>query len=150
MRVSVTSTGSLTEALDDLTRSLTQAQRQAGQRVATVARTSMTSNARGRHALSLSGMGATLAVKTKVTARTDSSTVSVSPKPAGAWAIVEEGADPHLIVPKRGKVLAFDGVFTARVRHPGTPGTRAWSTAADATEPVVERAIAEVFDRAVQ
>lgn len=65
--------------------------------------------------------------------------------------ILEEGSRPHIIRPRRAKVLAFPGsgggtVFTRFVRH---PGTRAYHMFVDGTAASV-RGVTEIFVKHMQ
>lgn len=60
--------------------------------------------------------------------------------------ILEDGSRPHIIRPKRAKVLAFPGgggtVFTRFVRHPGTRGYHAFRDGVAASVRAVESILA--------
>lgn len=66
--------------------------------------------------------------------------------------ILEDGSRPHIIRPKRAKVLAFPGgsgtVFTRFVRHPGTKGYHAFrdgvASSVRAVEAILVRALGAV------
>jgi hypothetical protein len=153
MRVSFSSTGADLEALtDQAVRALTQAQRDVGRAVAKVGRKAILDDVRRsrRGGLSMSGMNARLGAKTKVLARANAATVVIDAKPPGPWAIVEAGADPHEIEPKRRRALYFDGLFSAHAAHPGSRATRAWSNAEAALEQAVGPAIEDVVDDALE
>lgn len=77
--------------------------------------------------------------------------------PRGAWHLVEYGARPHEIRPKkkRGKrTQQFGGLPTpygvfAKINHPGTAGTAVWDGAMADAEPVIDQAVTDAFDDAV-
>ena len=127
MNVSITSTGSLTEALDDLNKQLTKAQKDTGRKMAGIGRRVLLEAAlRDRGTLSMSGFKIRrLGASAHVAATPTSTTVTIRAKPAGPWAIVERG--------------------TVR----GSPAFHTWAHAtarADAGD--LDRAIQELFDKA--
>lgn len=58
---------------------------------------------------------------------------------------VEYGTAPHEIVPKNAKVLAFNGIFTSRVSHPGTAPQPFMEPAVEATLPQIEAAAMQLL-----
>ena len=61
-------------------------------------------------------------------------------------AMVEYGTAPHIIVPKKAKVLAFNGVFTSRVSHPGTAPQPFMEPALAAQMPLLEQACHQIVE----
>lgn len=61
---------------------------------------------------------------------------------SGAWAIAEEGTKAHDI-PRKKKAFKVNKDFVGKreLRHPGTAGTRIWSTGLANAAPKVDRAI---------
>lgn len=156
MRVTSTSTGSLTDALDTLNRDLTTAQRKVGRRVAAVGRAAILDEARSRRgSITLSGMGVTLGASAKITATPTAADVTLTAKPAGPWSIVEFGASGHTIRAK-GRALRAPGrdrrgsphTAFASVAHPGTVAGRVWDAAtAGGADSKIERAVTAEYDR---
>jgi hypothetical protein len=77
----------------------------------------------------------------------ENATAIIKARPAGPWKVMEYGAAPHVIGPKRrrrgrgGSFLSFgpDEVRRGPVQHPGTPGKETWSRGVEsATQPAVE------------
>lgn len=78
--------------------------------------------------------------------------------PRGVWHLVEYGAKPHEIRPKRkygkkrpkaaGGLPTPYGVFP-KVNHPGTSGRPIWDGAMADAEPVIDDAVQRAFDDAV-
>ncbi len=67
-------------------------------------------------------------LRVKFTVKGDQSIITPA---GGPWGLLEHGARPHLITPRRRNrsgVLAFGGRFARSVRHPGSPARRTWST----------------------
>ena len=129
MNVSVTSTGSLTDALDDLNKSLTKAQKDVGRSMADIGRRVILEEAlRRRGTLSMSGFKIKrLGASTHISATPTSTTVTIKAKPAGPWAIIERG--------------------TIR----GSPAFYTWCQAtAAADEGDLDRAVEAHFDRAME
>ena len=127
MNVTVTSTGTLVEALDDLNKSLTKAQKETGRKVAGIGRRILLEAAlRHRGTLSMSGFKIRrLGASAHVSANPTSTFVTIRAKPAGPWAIVEAG--------------------TVK----GSPAFRTWSLATrSADSGDLDRALAELFDKA--
>jgi hypothetical protein len=154
VKVSVSSTGSLEDALDDLNRSLTKAQRGIGRTMAGVGRRVILDEARSkRGTLSMSGLNVKrLGASAKIRPTPTSVTVLLTAKPAGPWAIVEDGSRAHEIRPrvKKAVVAAPYGVF-AHVEHPGAVGHRVWDSAtAGGGDSKIERAVTNTFDAAVE
>ena len=151
--ISVSSTGSLTDALDDLNKQLTKAQREVAKTVAGVGRRVILEQAKQRRGtLSFSGMNVKrLGASAKITATPTRAVVKLTAKPAGPWAIVERGSDPHEIAPKVKRALFYDGRFAAHVSHPGARGFHIWDAAtAGGGDSEIERAVTAVFDRNVE
>ncbi len=67
----------------------------------------------------------------------------VRPRPIGPWAVLEDGADPHVIAPRpRGKRKALrvgDG-FAARTNHPGSAGKKTWTKGVRSARPAATKA----------
>jgi hypothetical protein len=146
VRVSVQSKGpDLAKVIGAQVKALTQSQRAAGREVAKVGAKTIKSEARGRRG-TLSFAGKSIGVRTKTQARATGSTVTFDAKPAGAWAIINDGSKPHPIAPKaKGKVLRLGSeTFYSKVDHPGTSGTGVW----DQTEGALERALFDVVEDA--
>lgn len=94
--------------------------------------------------------GVKLSLGTKV--RTDLATVTA--KPAGPWAIVEDGAKAHPIRARRGnptQVLKFpDGGFaTGTVQHPGMKGAKPFDKGVTHADPLIPSAFAEALDKSL-
>ena len=127
MNVSVTSTGTLEGALDDLNKSLTKAQKETGRKMAGIGRRVILEAAlRSRGTLSMSGFKIKrLGASARIQATPTSTMVTLKASPAGPWAIVERG--------------------TIR----GSPAFYTWTKAtAAADEGDLDRAITELFDKA--
>ena len=130
MKVSVTSTGSLTDTLDDSEQAADpKAQKDVGKTMAGIGRRVILEAAlRRRGTLSMSGFKIKrLGASAKIYATPTSTTVILKAKPAGPWAIVERG--------------------TIR----GSPAFHTWSLAtvsADAGD--LDRAIEATFDKAME
>ena len=119
--------GTLEEALDDLNKSLTKAQKETGRKMAGIGRRVILEAAlRSRGTLSMSGFKIRrLGASAKIQATPTSTTVTLKANPAGPWAIVERG--------------------TIR----GSPAFYTWSKAtAAADEGDLDRAVEELFDKA--
>lgn len=154
MKVSVSSSGSLEDALDDLNRALTKAQRGVGRTMAGVGRRVILDEAKSkRGTLSMSGMNVKrLGASAKIRPTPTSVTVTLTAKPAGPWAIVEDGSRPHPIRPKVKQAVVAQpyGVF-AYVEHPGARGFHVWDAAtAGGADSKIERAVANTFDAAME
>ena len=127
MNVSITSTGTLEGALDDLNKSLIKAQKETGRKMAGIGRRVILDAAlRSRGTLSMSGFKIRrLGASAKISATPTSTFVTLKASPAGPWAIVERG--------------------TVR----GSPAFRTWTMATvSADEGDLDRAVAELFDKA--
>lgn len=83
----------------------------------------------------MSGMGRRgpkLRAVARVTGRGSQAAAVIRGVPAGAWSILESGARPHVIAPRRrnrNRVLYGRGLrhpVTGPVRHPGVRGRRTW------------------------
>ena len=61
-------------------------------------------------------------------------------------AMVEYGTAPHIIVPKKARVLAFNGIFTSRVSHPGTAPQPFMEPALAAQMPLLEQACHQIVE----
>ena len=153
MDVTIRSTGSLEDALDDLNRSLTKAQRGIGRTMAGVGRRVILDEAKqARGTLSMSRINVKrLGAQAKIRPSPTSVTVLLTAKPAGPWAITEYGTADHTIRPKVKKAVVAEpyGVF-AHVDHPGARGFRTWQAAtAGGGDSKIERAVANTFDAAI-
>jgi hypothetical protein len=153
MDVTISSTGSLEDALDDLNRALTKAQRGIGRTMAGVGRRVILDQARSkRGGLSMSGMNVNrLGASARIQPTPTSVRVLLTAKPAGPWAITEYGTAPHVIRPKMKQAVtaAPYGVF-ARVDHKGARGFHIWDAAtAGGGNSEIERAVTNTFDAAV-
>lgn len=150
MDVTVTSTGSLEHALDDLNRALTKGQKKAGADVAKVARKVILDEVKSRHrgTLSMSRMNLrALSLATKTRATPTSATVKLTGKPAGAWAITEYGTRPHIIRPRANRdALTVKGAFYEEVQHPGARGFHLWDAATRAADDELGRSVEDAFD----
>lgn len=78
----------------------------------------------------------------------DGASAFVKPKPAGAWQIVETGADAHLIgKPARRRRVTYlfgtgyDNPVRGPVAHPGARGSRTWTVARQRAEPEAIKAM---------
>jgi methylthioribose-1-phosphate isomerase len=152
MNVSITSTGSLTEALDDLNRQLTKAQRDVGRTVAGVGRRVILEQAKARRGtLSMSGVNVKrLGASAKIRPTPTQATVTLTAKPAGPWAITEYGTAPQVIRARIKDGLKVGNAVYEEVNHPGARGFGIWNAAtAGAGDSEIERAIAAKFDQAV-
>lgn len=153
MDVTISSTGSLEDALDDLNRALTKAQRSMGRTMAGVGRRVILDEAKqARGSLSMSGMNVKrLGAEAKIRPTPTSVTVLLTAKPAGPWAITEDGTKPHPIRPKVRKAVVAQpyGVF-AHVEHKGARGFHTWQAAtAGGADSKIERAVVNTFDAAI-
>jgi hypothetical protein len=153
MDVTVTSTGSLEDALDDLNRSLTKAQRGVGRTMAGVGRRVILDEAKqARGTLSMSRMNVKrLGASAKIRPTPTDVRVILTAKPAGPWAITEYGTARHDIYPRVKKAVVAQpyGVF-AHVEHKGARGFHTWQAAtAGGGDSKIERAISNTFDAAI-
>jgi hypothetical protein len=134
MNVSLTSTGSLTEALDDLNKQLTKAQKSCAVKMAGIGRRLILTEAkRHRGTLTMSGMmrrdpgRKVLGAKVHKYVNPTRAVVTIRGVMGGPWAIVEYG--------------------TVR----GSPATYTWARSiATVDTGDLDRAIAELFDDAVE
>ena len=165
MDVSITRTsGTLEDALGDLNKSLTKAQRDVGKTIAGVGRRVILEQAlRKRGTLSMSGMNVKkLGAAAKIKPTPTSVTVTLTAKPAGPWAIVERGTKEHEIAPTKGRVgrngrpAALElfgmgsGFYAASTLHDGARGFYVWAAAtAGGGDSEIERAVTATFDEAV-
>lgn len=90
-----------------------------------------------------------LTVRTRTSVSGTSARVEFLPKPAGAWAIAESGADPHPIEPRKAKVLRMPNGYAMHVNHPGVGGTRRWSKAEPRLKAAVKPEIEDTFSEAL-
>lgn len=69
---------------------------------------------------------------------------------ASYGAAVDQGSRPHVIVPKRKKVLAFQKegrwIVTKRVNHPGTKAQPFFTNAVKAAEPYANKQLSDAAD----
>lgn len=95
------------------------------------------------------------------------SQLTIWARPAGGWAIVTTGAEPHLIGVGRASTrtgnyqsghfrgrrkllsLAPDVVRTAPVFHPGVPGQQAWTRVATTSRRIVPQILRQELHRAM-
>jgi hypothetical protein len=90
--------------------------------------------------------GYPLKVKGKVMASGVITDVRIYGTPVGFWSMLESGAKPHPIYPRKGKALrAGSETFWAHVDHPGMRGRGVWSNAQPALKAAVAKAIEETF-----
>ena len=57
---------------------------------------------------------------------------------------VELGTAPHIIVPRKAKALFFNGIFSARVSHPGTRPQPYMAPAVDRQVPSIVQALGQL------
>jgi hypothetical protein len=90
----------------------------------------------------------------------DNAKAILRPRPYGIWALLEEGAQPHVIRPFRyvrgarkgqgNSALKFpDGGFAAFAQHPGTPPKRTFTDATRIAEPRAMRVFGEAHRRSL-
>lgn len=152
MDVTYTPTGSLEDALANLNKAFTKAQRDVGRTVAGVGRRVILDEAKAkRGTLRMSGMNVSrLGASAKITATPTRAVVKLTAKPAGPWAIVEYGTVAHLIAPKTKKAVTAQpyGVF-AHVQHRGSRAEHIWQAAtAGGGDSKIEKAVTSTFDEA--
>lgn len=90
-----------------------------------------------RGTLSVSGLAATLDVTTSATSGDGTAQASLRAVPAGAWALVDKGADAHIERRRRGMPTPY-GVFS-KVNHPGTVGLNVSAPARAAADTAVDQ-----------
>lgn len=111
--------------------------------------------ARGTLSMSNNRQASELDTLTIVRPGTPHAETEIVAVPRGAWHLVEYGAKPHKIKvrPRSGaKAMRTPGVgggFYDAVNHPGTAGQQTWTKAMEAAEPVIDGAVQEAFDAAV-
>lgn len=98
-----------------------------------------------------SGLGA--AGRLDIRVRYDDEGATIVPK--GTWKIAEEGAEPHVIRPKKKRSLRLsDGSYReGEMQHPGTKakqGRKAWTKAEAATIQQLDRTIPAKVDSALE
>ena len=133
---------SLQEVIRDAKRELRTANRTVGRGVAKAGKAAIVKGAPRM-------FGKRLGVKTKVDAYPNGAIVEFRGKPAGGWAIVESGAKPHGIKPKRAKVLTINAGFAMFANHPGMSGHKAWTHAGERLEATTDRIVENVYDKAL-
>lgn len=95
--------------------------------------------------------GTKLGVEIKQLSQSQGLVVGRAGRSAGAIAIGDEGAKPHVITPKRGKALLVPGAgLRAKVKHPGARGTGMWDKGIDRAEGPCDAEVAREMDRAVE
>jgi hypothetical protein len=139
-------------SLDLVARQLNQAVRDLAKEAAKVAREEHRSTARAATGGDGAYSGLGNAGRLSIRVRYGDEGVAIIPK--GTWKIAEEGADPHVIRPKKGKALKIAGQDwrEGAVNHPGTArkqGKKAWSKAREATVKRWDKAVPEQVERAV-
>lgn len=71
----------------------------------------------------------------------------VAPRPIGVWSAMSNGTAPHVIAPKRAKMLRIGNRFVRRVNHPGTTGKRTWQRGIKLAEPRAKSVFASAHRR---
>lgn len=97
--------------------------------------------------------GASLKVRTRFLRSNGSEGVSISPRPAGAFVLVDQGAEAHEIGPRKrnAKRLKFpDGEVRRTVHHPGFRGTQAWQAGRAAAAPRITATVTKTYDTAIR
>lgn len=132
----------------EVIRDMQRATRRSGREVATAGRRIILESVRGDRG-SLRFQGRRLNVKSKIHAGPTHATVTLRGAPAGAFTILESGAKPHAIVPRRRKALHWGDRFAEHVAHPGVHGRRIWTAAGKALTDKLDDSIEKLFDQAV-
>lgn len=87
--------------------------------------------------------GYALKIKGKVTSSGgDHVEVRFQGSPVGFWCMLESGAKPHKIRPRKAKALSFGGHVYEEVNHPGMAGRGSWSK----LQPALKAAVSEAVD----
>ena len=91
--------------------------------------------------------GYPLKVKAKATRTGTQTEVLIYGTPVGFWSMLESGAKPHAIRPRKGKALRLGSeTFYADVNHPGMAGRGVWSNARPALQAALDKAIGDTYD----
>lgn len=92
--------------------------------------------------------GYPLKVKGKVRAAASGVEVDIYGTPVGFWSMLESGAKPHPIRPRKGKALRLGSdTFYAHVDHPGMAGRSVWSNARPALVAAVDKVVEDTYSK---
>jgi hypothetical protein len=129
-------------------RSLRTANRAAAADIGKVGRKAMDASAR---ASGRGWHGRTLRTKTKIDSSPAGARVTFNPAKgqAGAWAIADTGASAHMIRPRRGKALRFDGRYAPVVHHLGARGVGVWAKATRTIDRAVKPELVDRYGEAL-
>lgn len=133
-----------------LERSMRAANRDVGRELGRLARKAQLDAAKQvRGSLTLSGMGVRLGVRARTFAGAVSTTVEVEARPPGPWAIVESGASAHTVRARRARALRTPYGPRVSAEPKRQTGRRVWTRATERAAPVIDRAVADLFDDAL-